>query len=405
MHPRAKTILAWLAVPPVLLGLFVVGLFLYVNATARPIHSDPDRVSALTQAPPSRHWTAAVEQARQIARANLVQQNLPGLSVAVGAAGEVVWAEGFGWADLDKKVPVGPNMRFEIGTTSIPLTSAAVGLLVDRERLHLDQEIQTYVPGFPDKQWPVTLRHLMAHTSGLRNDAGDEEPVAQHCERTADGLKRFADGELRFEPGTQFRFSSYGWVLVSAAIEAAAKEPFFSFMRKAVFEPLGMRDTTANATTDPIPDLATSYFPRFAADPRYGPQAPEPFDSSCLAGAAAFVSTPTDLVRFGLAVVSGTLLKPATVQSFQTSQRLPSGEETGYGLGWDLETPSIAGKQTRVAGHDGTLRGGMVSSLATLPAHGLVIAVTANTSFADTVSIASRIAEAFVQQGKGPPDK
>jgi serine beta-lactamase-like protein LACTB len=405
MKPRTKTVLAWLAVPPVLIGLFVVGIFVYVNATARPIHPDARMVPSVTQTSPAREWSAAVEQARQIVRTNVVQHNIPGLSVAVGAGSAVVWAEGFGWADLERKLQVAPNMRFEIGTASVALTSAAAGLLLDREQLHLDSEIQTYVPGFPDKQWPVTLRHLMAHTSGVRNDAGDEEPIADHCERTADGLKRFADSPLRFEPGTQFRFSTYGWVLVSNAIETAAKEPFFTFMQTQVFEPLGMKDTAADATMDPVPDLVTSYFPRFGADPRYGPQAPEAFDASCLAGAGAFVSTPSDLVRFAMAINGGKLLKPATVHTFQTSQRLSSGEETGYGLGWNLESAAIGGKDTRLVGHDGTLRGGMISSLVTLPEHGLVVAVAANTSFADTFTIASRVADAFVQQGKSPAGK
>jgi len=70
------------------------------------------------------------------------------------------------------------------------------------------------------KQWPVTVRHLMGHVSGVRNDAGDEEPVTVRCERTLDVLPRFAKSPLRFEPGTEYRQSSYGWMLVSAAVEA-----------------------------------------------------------------------------------------------------------------------------------------------------------------------------------------
>lgn len=398
--------LVWLAVPPMLIAAFVVGLFLYVNATARPIHQDPGHVpSRMLSSPPAR-WSAAAAQARQIARAGLVAQNLPGLSVAVGAAGELVWAEGLGWADVEKQVPVGPTMRFKIGSASIALTSAAAGLLLEREQLHLESEIQTYVPSFPDKQWPVTLRHLMAHTAGIRNDAGDEEPTVEHCERTADAFKRFADRPLLFEPGARYQHSSYGWVLVSAAIEAAAKEPFFAVVQKQVFEPLGMRDTAADSTTDAVPDLATYYFPRFGADPRYGPQEPEPLDVSCSAGAGAFLSTPSDLVRFALAVNGGKLLKPATVQMLQASQRLSSGEETGYGLGWDLETATAAGKGTRTVGHDGALRGGRVSSLVTFPEYGIVVAVLSNTSFADTHTIALKIADVFAQQGNGAgPDQ
>lgn len=395
-----KTWIALIAVPPVLIAAFVVGIFVYVNATVTPLHPDANGVPSRSQSSPAQAWAAAADRARQVARTSVTGQNLPGLSVAVGAGGEIVWAEGFGWADLEQRVPVGPNMRFRIGTASTVLTSAAVGLLLERDQLHLDAEIQTYVPAFPDKQWPVTLRQLMAHVAGVRNDAGDEEPVSVHCERTLDGLQRFADRPLRSEPGSEFRFSSYGWILVSAAVEAAAKQPFLEFMRKQIFEPLGMRDTADDATTEPIADLATYYFPKFGADPRYGPQAPEKVDLSCFSGAGTFVSTPSDLVRFGLAIGGGKLLKPATVQLLQAPQRLPSGEETGYGLGWDLETVTIAGQETRSAGHDGTMRGGAVASLLTFP-DGLVVAVTSNTSYADAFAIGQKIAQAFADQGSG----
>ena len=117
----------------------------------------------------------------------------------------------------------------------------------------------------------------------------------------------------------------------------------------------------------------TPYFPRFAADPNYGLHLMRPLDYSCYAGSSVFVSTPSDLVRFGMAINSGKLLQPATVQLLQTSQRLASGEETGYGLGWDLETVTLAGKQTRVIGHDGDSLGGMVASLMTFPEHGIVV--------------------------------
>src|SRR4029078_10158782 len=95
----------------------------------------------------------------------------------VATSGEIVWAEGFGWADLEKRVPVSPHMRFRIGTASTALTSAAVGLLLETDRLKLDEKIQTYVPDFPEKQWPVTLRQLMGHVAGVRSDGGDEGPL------------------------------------------------------------------------------------------------------------------------------------------------------------------------------------------------------------------------------------
>ena len=397
---RTETWLALIALGIGGLLLGIAGLWVYVSATATPLHPDAQSVSSVANSPPSRQWADAVERGRQIMRARLTEQNLPGLSVAVGVGGEMVWAEGFGWADLEKKVPVTPETRFRIGTASTVLTSAAVGLLLEKDRLELDDEIQTYVPEFPKKEWPVTLRQLMGHLAGLRNDGGDEGPLySEQCERPLEGLRPFADRSLLFEPGTRSRYSSYGWILVSAAVEAAAGESFLTFMRDEVFEPLGMHDTRADSLTKEIPDRATFYFPRFAADPRYGPDLMRDVDYSCYAGASVFLSTPSDLVRFGLAIDSGKLLQPATVQLLQTSQRLPSGEETGYGLGWDLETGAVAGEETRLVGHDGETLGGMVASLMTVPKHRIVVSVTSNISHADTFTLALNIAQAFAERG------
>src|SRR6185295_17787769 len=179
---------------------------------------------------------------------------------------------GFGWANLEDRVAVSPEMRFRTGGASMALTSAAVGLLLEKDRLKLDDEIQTYVPAFTKQQWPVTLRQLMGHVAGVRKDAGDEEPLfSTRCERTADGLQRVAERPLLFEPGTRYRYSTYGWIVVSAAVEAAAGEPFFTFMRSQIFEPLRMDDTVPESWTEPIPNRAAFYHPRFAADTRYGP--------------------------------------------------------------------------------------------------------------------------------------
>ena len=395
---RRQIWLAVIVVPVVLIPTAVLGLYLYVSATAPLLHPDPQGVPAVTRSDPSAEWAAAVAQGRQAVRAALTEQNLPGLSVAVGAGGDIVWAEGFGWADLENGVKVGPDTRFRIGTASTALTSAAAGLLVEKGRLKLDDEIQAYVPAFPRKQWPVTVRQLMGHLAGVGNDGGDEGPLfATHCERPVEGLQAFAERPLLFEPGTRYRYSSYGWILVSTAVEAAADEPFLTFMRNQIFEPLGMENTRADTSTAASGDRATSYFPRFAADPRYGPDLMRPLDYSCYAGASVFVSTPSDLVRFGLAISRGKLLQPATVQLLQASQRLPSGEEAGYGLGWDLETAALAGGQTRMAGHDGDILGGTVASFMTFP-DGLVVAVTSNISYADTYAVGLKIAEAFAPQ-------
>jgi len=393
------------------LGLVVVfaaglGLYTYVIATMTPLHPNPQDVTSVARSAPLPKWADAVDRGRQLVRASLIEHNLPGLSVAVGAGGEIAWAEGFGWADLENRVPVAPETRFRIGTASTALTSAAAGLLLEKDRLKLDDEIQTYVPEFPKKQWPVTLRQLMGHLAGIRSDGGDEGPLfSVQCERPVDGLQHFKDSALRFEPGTQYRFSRYGWILVSAAIEAAANEPFLSYMRKQIFERLGMDHTEADSATEPVPDRATPYFPRFAADPAYGLHLMRDIDYSCYAGSSVFLSTPSDLVRFGMAINGGKLLRRDTVQTLQTSQRTASGIDTGYGLGWDLKTVIFAGQPVRTAGHNGDFWGGPVSSLLTFPDYGIVVAVTSNITDADTLSLAVKIAEAFAEQAKSPAGK
>ena len=398
MKSRIQTVIVLAVLAVGALVAAIMGLFAYMSLTATPLHPEAAAVKSVTRSAPSRRWSGAVEQGRQIARAGLTEQNLPGLSVAVGVEGEIVWAEGFGWTDLETRDAVAPDTRFRAGDASRALTSAAVGLLLEKNTLNLDAEIQAYVPDFPKKQWPVTLRQLMGHLAGLRDDAGDEASLTP-CQRTLDGLRLFAQDKLLFEPGTRHLPSSYSWILVSAAVEAATHEPFFSFMRSRIFEPLGMAATRPDSAAGDIPDRATFYFPKFAGDPRYGPQSVREGDHSCYAGAAAFLSTPSDLVRFGMAFNGGKLLQPATVRLLQTQLRLPSGEETGYGLGWNLETLPLAGESTRMAGHGtkGDFIGG-TTFLMTFPERGLVVAVMTNISFADTKAVALRIAEAFAQE-------
>jgi CubicO group peptidase (beta-lactamase class C family) len=144
----------WLALIVVAIGLVpvaILGLWGYMSATATPLHPLLKDVPSVTHSAPSPDWAGAVEQGRRIVRASLNEQNLPGLSVAVGVGGDIVWAEGFGWANLENRVPVAPDTRFRIGTASTALTAAAAGVLLEQGRLNFDNVIQTYVPEFPEK--------------------------------------------------------------------------------------------------------------------------------------------------------------------------------------------------------------------------------------------------------------
>ena len=379
--------------------LFLAGLGIYtfVMTVSTKLHPNPTDVPSVTLAAPSQKWAAAVDRGKQIARAGLAGQNLPGLSVAVGVGGDIVWAEGFGWADMEKRVPVAPAMRFRIGHTSKALTSAAVGLLLEKNRLHLEKEIQAYVPEFPRKPWPVTLRQLMGHVAGVAHYESEEDSLpTAHCERAVEGVPRFADRPLRSEPDTEYAYSTFGWVLVSAAAEAAAQEPLATFMTAQIFKPLGMTATTFESTGR-IADRVTFYQRRFTGDAGEGVVPAAVVDYSCFSGAGAILSTPTDLVRFGMAVNGGKLLQADTVKKLQTPQVLTSGKETEYGLGWMVEEVTLAGEPVRMVHHASRSLKGGTTSFMTFPARGMVVAVTANIANAITRDIALAIAQAFAE--------
>ncbi|MBM3728170.1 MAG: beta-lactamase family protein [Acidobacteria bacterium] len=396
------------------------------------LHPEPRSVPTVSRAAAPQAFAGAAGKARQLALEHLIERNLPGLSLAVGVRGGLVWAEGVGLADLRTNTPVTPEHRFPIGTASTVLASAAAGLLLEAGRLNLDDAIQTHVPTFPARH-AVTIRQLMSHTSGLDSDGGDDsELFIRHCESPAQAFPYFAEGPLLFPPGSSFSYSNYSWIPVSAAIEAAAGKPFLVYVQERVLDPLNLRDTVPDPTPfepdddHPLANLVreliidprasrgaaappaspggrvTSYFPRFAADPKFGLHLLRPLDHSCYSGAGVYLSTPSDLVRFGLAILGGKLLKPETVALLQTPHRLPSGDETGYALGWDLETITLAGKPVRAVGHDGDTLGGMVASLLMVPERGLVVAVVSNISYAATFDLASKVAGAFADQ---PGDK
>jgi len=391
----------WITAIVLAVGLPIVvvaGVLYYMSVTAAPIHPNPQDVKSVMESPPLPQWSDAVEQGRQLVRAGLAEQNLPGISVAVGIGQDVVWAEGFGWADVEKRLPVAPRTRFRIGHVSKTLTSAAVGVLLEQGRLNLDDEIQTVVTAFPRKQWPVTLRELMGHTAGIRHYPGEYADVPKgHCDRASEGLQSFADSPLLFEPETKSSYSTYGWVLVSAAVEAAAGEPFFKFVQTTISTPLGMTGTLPDSVTESIPDRATPYFSRFSGDNLFGVNEAPLADYSCFAGAGAFLSTPSDLVRFGMALSGGKLLRTATVRMLHTPQQLASGKETEFGLGWTVETLPLGGEPTQLASDASRSLFGGSASFLVFPDRGIVVALTTNTSYAALRPIALQIAEAFAQ--------
>jgi serine beta-lactamase-like protein LACTB, mitochondrial len=376
--PAALAVLLFVAV--LAAGLVVVGSL----STVR-VHEDAASVPSKATAAPSPHYAEATAHAQRRARALVVDGDIPGLSVAVAVDGEVAWAEGFGWADGDSRTPVTPLTRFRLGALSKPVTAVAVARLHDQGRLDLEAPIQRYVPTYPAKAWPVSTRQLLGDVAGvhrIRGDNNDAMPTT-HCDHLDDAVALLSEDPLLFQPGTQHRYSIWGWVLVSAVVRGASGQPFAHFMQREVFEPLGMTRTVDEETAN-LSDVANN--------------SEERPDYSCLAGGGAFLSTPSDLVRLGSAMLKPGFLKADTIADFQRPTRLTSGASTTYALGWTVASAPLAGATVRVVSHRGSPAGGS-ATLLTFPDLGLAVAVAANAGDAKGVGpFALDVAEAFARR-------
>ena len=337
---------------------------------------------------------AAIVAARALLDSVMEAEAIPGLSVAVGMGSQVMWSEGFGFADLTHGVTVTPLTKFRVGSVSKPITAAAIGVLLEEGALDLDAPVQTYVPSFPEKRYPVTTRQLAGHIGGIRHYQGAENLSSVRYPTVAAGIAIFQDDPLINEPGTEYSYSSYGWNLISAVIEGASGEPFLEYMDRVVFEPLGMRHTIAGHT-----DLIIPHRTRFYSTTAEGEVVNASFvvnapfvDNSYKWAGGGFLSTPEDLLIFANAHLSAGFLEAETLELLFASQRLRSGEETGYGIGWGTSTND---RGERIISHTGGSVGGRTVLTANRDT-GVIVAIVANLSSAPmSTSLAARVEEIF----------
>ena len=163
----------------------------------------------------------------------LSAQQVPAMTVAAAVFGRLVYSKAFGYADLENTVPATPETRIRTASIAKSITAVAAMTLVEAGKLDLDAPVQKYCPPFPLKQWPITTRELLSHTSGIRHYAEGEPEHTQHYRWMADGFALFAAEPLLFQPGTGFQYSTYGYTVAGCAIEGAAGTPFAGLRRRA----------------------------------------------------------------------------------------------------------------------------------------------------------------------------
>ena len=279
-------------------------------------------VSALEEhpegAPPTDHVVAnpafqAQANAASTRLGEIYRESMPpSLSVAVAVNGELAWAEAIGYAFLDDAIPATLDSKYRIGSVSKSLTAAAAGVLMDANKLDIEADFYSLVPSFPAKKHAFTIRQLGGHLAGVRHYRPGLSGIFETFNQTQydtvlDSLEFVVDDPLAFEPGTNFQYSSFGYNMFSAALEAAAGEPFLTLMQRSIFEPLAMTNTTPDYQDRPVENVVGFYI-----------QADDLLirslgvNNSYKWAGGGFLSTPSDLVKFGSALLNYSLISRAT---------------------------------------------------------------------------------------------
>ncbi len=252
------------------------------------------------------------------------------VSVAVYTGQLPIWTRAWGKSDVENDVAATPRTMFRLASISKPFTATAAMRLVEMGKLKLDVPVQKYLPQFPKKRWPVTLRELLCHQAGIRHYRGEELQSTRHYSGVTGALEMFAKDPLLFEPGTRTFYSSYGFNLVGAVIESVTHHPYTEFIHDEVLVPAGIEDMRPDDVFAIIPHRASGY--RLRSDGQL--ENCGLADTSYKIPSGGWVATAEDVVRLARALMRGRILKEETRDLMWTPQRLKNGNETGYGLGW-----------------------------------------------------------------------
>jgi serine beta-lactamase-like protein LACTB len=281
--------------------------------------------------------TKQTEVIRGLINKAMATGRAPGATFAIGLDGELVWSEGFGYADVENQVRALPETEYRTASIGKSMTATAAMKLAEQGKLDLDKPIQTYCPRFPQKQWPISTRDLISHSSGIRHYEGPNEQAelfnTRHYDRVSDALDIFKDDPLKQQPGTDMLYTTWGYVALGCVIEGATHEEFRAFMRQTILDPAGMNHTRDDDPRVIIPNRARGYILEDGElkNSRW-------VDMSSKMAAGGWITTASDLIRFVNAWMGGRLVSQPTMKLMTEPYRLPAGGTIdGFGLGWFLD--------------------------------------------------------------------
>lgn len=320
---------------------------------------------------------------------------VPGAVVGVIRNGKVVLTKRYGMADIERGVPMSPSAAFFIGSMSKQFTAFAIHLLAHDGKLSLDDDIHRYLPDVPDFGRKITVRHLLHHTSGLRDyfdlmamaglrpgDVIDEDKALALIERQR---------TLNFEPGQEWDYANTGYVLLARIVEHVAGKPFPEFARERIFVPLGMTHTLFQQDYRTlVPGRVLSYVPADTGGYRLAPV------NISMAGDGGVLTTLGDLALWDRNFYDGRVGGTDVVRQMQATGVLNDGKPIDYASGLMVYTY----RGLRLVEHSGA-GGGYSNQLWRFPDQHLSVMVFANTSDIDTFQTVRRIADMMLDRVPG----
>ena len=318
----------------------------------------------------------------------------PGIALAVGVDGEIVYSDARGFADIEQSIGAKSSTRFFTYSTAKVVTGLAAAKMIETDRLDLNALVIDYIPGFAEPYGSATVREVVGHLSGITNYDGPDEWLAisaTHCDRPIEARQFFENDA----PGPigEFNYTTFNYALLASMIEAATGSSYVNVVNDLVFAPAGVERRDLHSAGSKEAGLATPYWNSDYTDPS-SPLEPAPdFDQTCRSGGGGWALSAKDLASIGEAFVNDRILSPGgrDLVAHPIAKHIASTEDgipIDYGFGvFVLERPAADGTSTRVVYHTGGAPGGRAMLMADID-RGIVVAFAANAEGPSLESVA-----------------
>lgn len=343
----------------------------------------PNIQAQTTAAKTDSRYAEKIRKIEEFVQRQMKADGTIGLSVGI-MKDDFIWTKGYGFADLENKVPAKAESAYRLASITKPMTAVGVLHLVEQGKIDLDAEVQKYVPYFPKKNFPVTVRQVLGHLGGISHYKNyDLEGHFKEYKNTRESIRVFEEFDLVAEPGTRYQYSSYGYNLLGAVIEGASGKSYGEYMTENVWKPLGMDDTRLDDPLDVIPNRVRGY--QLVGGKLKNS---EYVDISSRFAGGGTRSTVGDLLKFARGMYEGKILSEDTRNKMWDSMATSQGQFTGYGMGWGTGT----GNGRFMVSHGGA-QAETKTYLLVLPTHKTAVAVASNFEETDPFIYARRIYE------------